>query len=469
MTVPSEDPPPDRTGRAQPDSGLAALPGSGAPGIGRTWLNWIPQAVRATLPIWFVSRVTVIVLSLATSRALSGQPGADLPGVSALWNRWDVGLFTKVARFGYESPMYTDHTEVDFPGYPIAMRFAHLFIGDWTVAGMAVSFVAGAVAVAAIWQMQIDDTSAAGASTSTGPVVSASIDRSGGTGPVSAGTGRAAAGTGQARGGTGRAAGGIRLWAGPGDQDRRAADFAVLALLLFPYAVFLCAGYSEAIFLGFATTSWLAARRQHWWLAGLLGAGAASTRVTGIPFCVGLAVQYVVSRRRAGLPVFATSGLALALPPLPVLAFVTYLRVRTGRWDSYAWAMRVGWHRDIDWPWVGWRATWHGAFDASQSSAWTWFWRGEMAAVVVGVVLTVALVWSARLGEAAFVGVATLLMSSSNYYASGIRTILVAFPMYLLLARVATRCPWVRPAYIWLCAPVMAAFVVAFTQGQWVD
>ncbi|WP_322761393.1 hypothetical protein [Frankia sp. Cr2] len=467
MTVPSEDPRPDRTGRAEPESGPVALlgsgvPGTGAPGTVRTWLNRIPRAVRATLPIWFVSRVTVIVLSLATSRALSGQPSADLPGVSTLWNRWDVGLFTKVARYGYESPMYADHTEVDFPGYPIAMRVAHLFIGDWTVAGMAVSFVAGAVAVAAIWQLQIDDTAVAGASTSTGPVV-ASI------GPVSAGTGPVSAGTGRASGGTGRAAGGIGLWAGPGDQDRRAADFAVLALLLFPYAVFLCAGYSEAIFLGFATTSWLAARRQHWWLAGLLGAGAASTRVTGIPFCFALAVQYVVSRRRAGLPVFATPGLALALPPLPVLAFVTYLRVRTGRWDSYAEAMRVGWHREIDWPWVGWRATWHGAFDASQSSAWTWFWRGEMAAVVIGVVLTVALVWSARLGEAAFVGAATLLMSSSNYYASGIRTILVAFPMYLLLARVATRCPWVRPAYVWLCAPVMAAFVVAFTQGQWVD
>ncbi|WP_239374371.1 hypothetical protein [Frankia sp. Cj5] len=467
MALTSGDPLSDHSGDAAPDSGAATRSGAGltpepgrasAQGAGtpwpalagtvRSWLDRLPEAVRATFPVWFASRITVILLSLAASRALSGQPSANLPTLSTLWNRWDVGLFTKVARFGYESPKYADHTEVDFPGFPLAMRLAHLVFGDWTVAGMVVSFVAGAVAVAAIWQLQIDDAAAGQLAISTGPVPTA-------TGPVSAGTGPVSAGN--------------RRRTAPGGPDRRAADFAVLALLLFPYAVFLCAGYSEAIFLGFATTSWLAARRQHWWAAGLLGAGAASTRVTGIPFCFALAVQYVVGRRRAGLPVFALPGLALALPPLPVLGFVTYLRVRTGRWDSYAEAMRVGWHREIDWPWVGWRTTWHAAFDTSQSSAFAWFWRGEVAAVVLGVVLTVALVRSAQIGEAAFVGAATLLMSCSNYFASGIRTMLVAFPMYLLLGRVAIRRPWVRPAYSWLCAPVMAVFVIAFTQGQWVD
>ncbi|WP_242606987.1 hypothetical protein [Protofrankia symbiont of Coriaria ruscifolia] len=427
-------------------------------GVLRSWRNRVPQAVRATLPVWIASRVAVVVLSLAASRALSGRQVADLPDLNTLWGRWDVGLFTKVARFGYESPEYADHTEVDFPGFPIAMRLAHLVVPDWTFAGMVVSFVAGAAAVAAIWQMQMDDFATvrtrAGVRDRT-----AVTDRTDAQGRMAvadrdgAQDGQDAQDEQDAR----------------GRPDRRGADFAVIAVVLFPYAVFLCAAYSEAIFLGFATTSWLAARRQRWWLAGLLGAGAASARVTGIPFCLALAVQYVFSRRRAGLPVFAPPGLALALPPLPVLAFVTYLRVRTGRWDAYAQAMREGWHRRIDWPWVGWRTTWDAAFDASQSSAFTWFWRGEVAAVIVGVVLTVVLIRSARLGEAAFVGGATLLMSCSNYYASGIRTMLVAFPIYLLLGRVATRRPWVRPVYVWLSAPVMAAFVVAFTQGQWVD
>ena len=58
------------------------------------------------------------------------------------------------------------------------------------------------------------------------------------------------------------------------EDGERAGRHAVVYLALFPYAVFMFAGYSEALFLAFATTAWLAARRDAWWIAGLLGAGA---------------------------------------------------------------------------------------------------------------------------------------------------------------------------------------------------
>ncbi len=89
--------------------------------------------------------------------------------------------------------------------------------------------------------------------------------------------------------------------------------------------------------------------------------------------------------------------------------------------------------------------------------------------MVVGVLLTVVLLVGRRWGEATFVGVMTTIMACTNYYASGIRGILVAFPLYLLLARAAARSPRVAPVYLFLCVPVMAALVIAFTQGQWVD
>jgi hypothetical protein len=63
----------------------------------------------------------------------------------------------------------------------------------------------------------------------------------------------------------------------------------------------------------------------------------------------------------------------------------------------------------------------------------------------------------------------TLLMSCTSWYASGIRGILVAFPLYLWLARIAARHRWVESAYVWLSAPMMFVMVVAFTQYHWVD
>jgi hypothetical protein len=320
-----------------------------------------------------------------------------------------VGLFTKVAHYGYLSPAYADRTEVDFPGLPIAIRIVHVLVPDWIVAGLLVSFLAGALAVAALWRLAADEV------------------------------------------------------------GRPAARFAVISLICFPYAVFLFAAYSEGIFLGFATASWLAARRQRWWWAGLLGAGAASARISGVSFGIALAVQYVVTRRAAGLPVFARPGLSLALPPLPVLGYLGYLRARTGQWDTYTEAMQDGWHRSIDWPWSGWATTWHSALDGNGASTFAWFWRGELLAVVLGVVLTVILLAGRRWGEAAFLGTMTAIMSCTNYYASGIRGILVAFPLYLMLARSAARHPWVQAIYLCVCTPVMAALVIAFTQGQWVD
>jgi hypothetical protein len=254
----------------------------------------------------------------------------------------------------------------------------------------------------------------------------------------------------------------------PGAAGRRA----VLALVLFPYAVFLFAGYSEALFLAFASTAWLAARRGRWWLAGLLVAGATGTRILGLPLLLALWVQYAVTvgpalrarqypwrRSLRELP-------ALALPVVSFGAFLAYFQVRAGHWDAYTRAMRENWGRTLALPWDGLVTTWRQAVSTDQGAAYRVFWWAELLAVAIGLALTVALLRSARWGEAAYVGGSTLVMSCSSYWASGVRGVLVWFPLYLWLAR---RPPGVLAGYGWVCAPLMAVFVLAFTAGVWVD
>jgi hypothetical protein len=388
----------------------------------RAWWGRLPEAVRATLPVWVASRVGVAILSLAAARVTVDGTLGKTQGFLRIWDRWDVGLFTKVAKWGYVSPHYQDQTNVDFPAFPIAIRLVHLVTRSWIAAGLIVVFLAGAVAVAAIWRLAVGDGGTAEDGTET---------------------------------------------AGQGAAVGRAA---VISLIFAPYAVFLFAGYSEALFLAFASTAWLAGRNGRWWAAGLLGAGAAATRITGIPLWFGLVVLYLTERRAAGQRVLASPALALTLPPLPVLGFLWYLHGKTGHWNAYTAAMRAGWQRGTDWPWSGWKNTWHSAFPGPNGyTTFTWFSRAELLAVLLGVVITVVLLIERRWAEATFVGVATLMMAATNYYASGVRTMLVAFPAYLLFARLALRFPRAAPAYLWLSGPVMAAFVVAFSQGHWVD
>ena len=360
------------------------------------------DGLRGSWRIWLASRVMVAVLSLMSARVLSSFAGRYVPGFVQLWDRWDVGLFTKVARDGYLSPKYPERTEVDFPGLPLLLRAVHVIIPSWVATGLVITLLAGVATSAALWS----------------------------------------------------------LAAGDQPTDRHAGARAVLAMVLFPYAVFLFAGYSEGLFLAGASCAWLAARQQRWWLAGLLACLATSSRILGVAVVAGLAVAYLVAERRV-----RWSAAWLALPLLPIAGYLTYLRVRTGHWNAYTRAMTDYWHRTTDLPWNGLRVTWHAATGGGQPSAYQVFWWAEIAAVAVGLLLTAALLRERRWGEAVLVFGYVAIMSSSSYWASGVRAILVAFPLYLWLAR-RRRTGY---AYAVFAAPLMAVFVVAFTQGSWVD
>ena len=201
--------------------------------------GWRPAAAGA-LPIWVGTRVAAVLLTIGAGWLLPAGDRGSRPHFLDQWHHWDTDLFRKVAEFGYFSPQYGDRAEAFFPGQPMAMRLVHQVVPNWIAAGMVVAAIAGAVACVALYRLAAQDA---------------------------------------------------------GDEAGRRA---VLYLVLFPYAVFLFAGYSEALFLAFATTAWLAARRGSWWVAGVLGAGASFTRITGVALGAGLAVEYLTRRWQQG-------------------------------------------------------------------------------------------------------------------------------------------------------------------------
>ncbi len=356
---------------------------------------------RGSWHIWLASRAVVALLSLAGARLLGATAGNDVPGFTKLWDRWDVGLYVKVARDGYLSPKYAERTEVDFPGLPLLMRALHVAIPNWVATGLVVSLVAGFASSAAIWSLATADRPA----------------------------------------------------------DRYVGARAVVAMVVFPYAVFLFAGYSEGLFLAGASCAWLAARQRRWAVAGACACVATASRSIGIAIVFALVVHYLVTERRV-----RWSAAWLALPLAPLVGYLTYLRVRTGYWDAYTRAQSY-WHRSTAWPWDGFLTTWRSALDGSQASAYQVFWWAEIAAALVGLVLVIALLRETRWGEAVFVAVCILFPISSSFWDAGVRAILVAFPLYLWLSR-HRRTGY---GYALLAAPIMAVFVIAFTQGNWVD
>lgn len=362
------------------------------------------STARGALGVWFATRVGVALLVLGGARLLSGAPAGAVPGFLERWDRWDVGLFRKVAESGYQGypNAYPDRgIEAFFPGMPVVLALVHRVVPDWTAAGLLVSLLAGAVA--ALWLARL-----------------AELD-------------------------------GV-----PGSR-------AVLYLVLSPYAVFLAAGYSEALFLALALPGWWCARKGHWGTASLLVAGACTVRVSGLFLAVGLAVEYVVTVRRV------RRDAAWLLAPLVALgAYAGYLHALTGDWWRWPHAQQEGWDRRPTLPWDALATTLRLARDSGQGAEYAWSWHAELLAVALGVVVTAVLLRRRRWGEAAYVGLSVGALATSTYYLSVSRATLLWFPLWVLLAQAAQRRPWLHTAYVTVSAPLMALLVLTFTSGRWV-
>ncbi len=348
------------------------------------------SAAWDALLIWFGSRAGLLLMT-SLGVALSGHPHR--------WQQWDAELFVTIAEHGYDgAPGAPPDVGLPafFPGMPLALRAVHLVVPDWSVSGLIVSLVAGAVAMVALARLAEWE--------------------------------------------------GARGWA------------AVLALTLFPMAVFLTAGYSESLFLAFAIPAWLAARQGRWPLAAVLAAGASCVRITGLFLAVALVVEFWRSRHPVRL------GAWLVTPFLPLMAYSFYQFTRTGDWLAWKSAQEAGWGRETAWPWEAWTVTWRAAMGQGEAAA---PFRMEIVGAVVAVAVLLWLLVLRRWSEAVYVGLQAAALMTSAYYLSLPRSLLLWFPLWVAIAGLATRRPWVIVAYALVSGPLMVLNTVRFLSGAW--
>jgi hypothetical protein len=261
----------------------------------------------------------------------------------------------------------------------------------------------------------------------------------------------------------------VLIWRLAADEtNAEIADRAVIILLAGPYAFFLMASYSESVFLAFALAAWLAGRRDRWWLAGLMAAGAAIVRINGMFLAAGLVVMLVLAARATGRRIVRAEALALTLPVLATAGYFGWMRATTGRWTTWFEVQERGWARTTTWPWTTFV---HSAKRLLTVEPWPvryqdWLEMVFAALLVLGVVV---LFRRRRWPEVVYVGLTAGSLLTSSYYVSIPRTMLVCFPLIVLAAE------WIwRSARRWLvaaCVTVGVALLVlntsTFLFNQW--
>jgi Mannosyltransferase (PIG-V) len=132
-----------------------------------------------------------------------------------------------------------------------------------------------------------------------------------------------------------------------GPQAGRAA---VLVIAFWPAGPFFSAPYTESLFLALSAGTFLAARRDRWWLAALLAGLASATRNTGVLLIVPLAIIYFYGprplpadrvrppgRRGRWAPRFSVRRdiFWFALVPTGLIAFSVYLQFKLSNWQAW--------------------------------------------------------------------------------------------------------------------------------------
>lgn len=244
------------------------------------------------------------------------------------------------------------------------------------------------------------------------------------------------------------------------DQPPKVARLAVWFLFIFPTAYFLHIGYSESLFLALVVGCLLAARRQFWALAGILGALACLTRVNGLLLVPTLLIeawlQYRTTRR------FDWRWLWIAAAGLGFAGYLLLNYRVTGDPVAFTAIMEKQWYKKLAPPWLGIRDVWLRIphFNLTEGLL-------EFVFIVFSFLCTAWCWWKLRPTYAVWMTLNWLLINSTTYVVSVPRYCLTFFPIFILLARVVAKRPLAGQIISAASLLLLALFAMKFAHGTW--
>jgi Gpi18-like mannosyltransferase len=224
------------------------------------------------------------------------------------------------------------------------------------------------------------------------------------------------------------------------DEEPAVAMRAAWFLLIFPTAYFLHIGYTEALFMALVLGSFLAARTERWWLAGLIGGLAALTRINGLVLIPALAAEALTQwlHRPPEERRLRVEWLAIGLVGVGFGGYLALNQVVYGTPLEFLTIQREHWFKSLSWPWdgiggvVGWLS--NSKFETVVMLGWM-----ELLFIAIGLVATLHAALRFRLSWFAWMAGNWLLFVSTTFVVSVPRYALTLFPLYVSLALMSRR------------------------------
>ncbi|HLZ81362.1 MAG TPA: mannosyltransferase family protein [Ktedonobacteraceae bacterium] len=373
--------------------------------------------VRDILQLFIITRLILVAVTyigyiLLTAPKYSNNP-VDLIAILASWNHWDAANYVRIAQFGYQTPFDVAF----FPLFPLLIKIFAFVLGGWSylLVGTIISNAALLGALFVLYQLAVE-------------------------------------------------AGGEEV-----------AQRTLIYICIFPTAFYFFAPYNESLFLLLAAGTFLALRRQHWWLAGLLGFFASLTRSPGVLLVVPFLVELWVSREST--TAFRQNILFRILPivliPLGTLLYALYCWHISGNLLDFV-VVQSHWGRHTAWPW-------QGIFLSLTQIFWNQpFGSFNEVHNVLDLTATIAFITLAVLGRNKLRASYTIWMAVMLFYillspatinmdplVSNQRFVLELFPAFITLAILGARHSRLHQVIMLSFPSLLATLSILFIMNRW--
>ncbi len=321
-------------------------------------------------------------------------------GFAAMWDRWDSVHYQSLAEFGYQNEGERRFSVVFYPLYPWLVRMAAFVWRDYFLAAIFVSGLASIAAAVVLRRL-------------------AEID-----------------------------------------QEPAVARQAVWFLAIFPTSYFLHISYTESLFLALVLGSILAARKDYWLAAGLLGALACLTRVNGLVLGPTLLVEaWLQYRQRRRLD---WRWLWIGVVGFGFLGYLALNYRVTGNPFAFSQIMADHWYKKFTPPWVGIYDVWMRIPGINLTEG-----LQEFVYIVLGLVCTIWCWLRLRPTYAIWMTLNWLLITSTAFIVSVPRYSLTLFPIFILFARLAEKRPLAGALLSAASLLFLALYATKFAYGTW--
>lgn len=358
---------------------------------------------RSVAAMVLAIKALVLVFGAMAFQAGNGERVRTLAHLLSIWNRWDGPQYLLIARHGYAASGDQRLALAFFPLYPWLIRLTTIVVRDAVLGAFLVSTVASVAAGVLLARL-------------------------------------------------------VAI-----DYPRHLARRAVWFLFIFPTSYFMHIDYSESVFLALVLASFVAARRERWMWAGLVGAFAALARPNGILLFVALgadALWELWETRR-----FNWRWLWVGLVPM---GFAVYLLVNyriTGDPLAFLSVQREHWSHTLVTPWSSIRVNLDIARDWDPSQA-AMIGTQVLFYLAVGLAGTIAAAFLLRPSYAVWMALNWLFFSTQSWDISAPRYTLMMFPLFLSIAMLARKRYWNTAITVWSLL-WLGLFAGEFVRGHW--